>query len=93
VSPTGLGSALLGPGAFDFDERKGEMTLRLVEERARSEAGRRRSSWTSVYQPPGALGGGETWIRLDLQNIADAPASTSARSCREPEPTVSTCSG
>ena len=65
-----------GEGAFDFEQRKGEMTLRLVEGEEGAFGGRSKAIFvnSSVYYqlPPGALGGGETWIRLDLQNIADA---------------------
>jgi len=65
-----------GKGAFDFEQRKGEMTLRLVEGEEGAFGGRSKAVFvdTSVYYqlPPGALGGGKSWIRLDLQNIADA---------------------
>lgn len=65
-----------GAGAFDFEQRKGEMTLRLVEGEEGAFGGESKAIFanTSVYYqlPPGALGGGKRWIRLDLQNIADA---------------------
>ena len=65
-----------GNGAFDFEQRKGEMTLKLVEGDAGAFAGESKAIFanTSVYYrvPPGALAGGARWIRLDLQNIADA---------------------
>ena len=77
VADPGLGQVRFsGQGAFDFDERKGEMDLRLLEGEEGAFGGRSKAVFvdTSVYYqlPPGALGGGETWIRLDLQNIADA---------------------
>jgi hypothetical protein len=63
-------------GAFDFEQRKGEITLRLVEGEEGAFGGRSKAIFVNsslYYQlPPGALGGGATWIRLDLQNIADA---------------------
>lgn len=65
-----------GAGAFDFEQRKGEMTLRLVEGEEGAFGGESKAIFanTSVYYqlPLGALGGGKRWIRLDLQNIADA---------------------
>jgi hypothetical protein len=64
-----------GQGAFDFDERKGEMSLRLLEGDEGAFGGRSQAVFvdSSAYYklPPGALGGNQTWIRLDLQNIAD----------------------
>ena len=65
-----------GKGAFDFEERNGELTLRLVEGEGGAFGGRSKAVFvdTSVYYqlPAGALGGGKRWIRLDLQNVADA---------------------
>jgi hypothetical protein len=65
-----------GEGAFDFERRRGEMTLRLLEGEAGGFGGESRAIFvdTSVYHrlPPGVLPGGQRWIRLDLQNVADA---------------------
>jgi hypothetical protein len=65
-----------GKGAFDFEQRKGEMTLRLIEGGEGAFGGQSKAVFvdTSVYYqlPAGALGGGKRWIRLDLQNVADA---------------------
>ena len=77
VSDPGRGQVRFsGRGAFDFDERKGELALRLLEGDEGAFGGRSQAvfSGTSVYYrlPAGALGGDKTWIRLDLQNIADA---------------------
>jgi hypothetical protein len=65
-----------GQGAFDFDERKGQMNLRLLEGEEGPFGGSSKAIFvdTSAYYqlPPGVLGGNKTWIRLDLQNVADA---------------------
>ena len=63
-----------GRGAFDFQERSGEMTLRLLEgEGAPGESKAVFVDSSAYYRlPPGTLGGGKSWIRLDLQNVADA---------------------
>jgi hypothetical protein len=65
-----------GEGAFDFERRRGTMTLQLLEGEERGFGGESEAIFvdTSVYYrlPPGALPGGQRWIRLDLQNVADA---------------------
>jgi hypothetical protein len=65
-----------GQGRFDFERRAGEMTLELVEGEADTGFGNAKAVFvdSSVYYqlPPGALAGGKRWIRLDLQNVADA---------------------
>ncbi len=66
-----------GKGAFDFENRVGEMTLRLLEGEGEGAAGSESKAVfadSSVYYqlPPGELPGGKRWIRLDLQNLADA---------------------
>lgn len=65
-----------GRGRFDFERRAGEMTLTLVEGEAGTGFGNAKAVFvdSSVYYqlPPGALAGGKRWIRLDLQNVADA---------------------
>jgi hypothetical protein len=65
-----------GKGGFDFEQRNGEMTLRLVGGEEGAFGGQSKAVFvdTSVYYqlPAGALGGGKRWIRLDLQNVADA---------------------
>ena len=87
-----------GQGKFDFEQRAGEMSLRLIEGDEGAGFGQSKAVFvdsTVYYQlPPGALAGGRRWIQLDLQNVADASASTSAPSCRAARPTRrSTCSG
>jgi hypothetical protein len=65
-----------GKGAFDFDRRVGEMDLRLLE----GDDGGFGGASTAVFQetsayyrlPAGALPGGKRWVRLDLQDVADA---------------------
>jgi len=65
-----------GRGRFDFERRAGEMTLRLIEGEAGTGFGNAKAVFvdSSVYYqlPPGALAGDKRWIRLDLQNVADA---------------------
>jgi hypothetical protein len=65
-----------GQGRFDFERRAGEMTLRLIEGEAGTGFGNAKAVFvdSSVYYqlPPGALAGNKRWIRLDLQNVADA---------------------
>jgi hypothetical protein len=65
-----------GRGRFDFERRAGEMTLKLVEGEADAGFGNAKAVFvdSSVYYqlPPGALAGDKRWIRLDLQNVADA---------------------
>jgi hypothetical protein len=65
-----------GQGRFDFERRAGEMTLRLIEGESDQGLGDAKAVFvdSSVYYqlPPGALAGGKRWIRLDLQNVADA---------------------
>jgi hypothetical protein len=65
-----------GRGRFDFERRVGEMTLQLVEGEADTGFGNAKAVFvdSSIYYqlPPGALAGGKRWIRLDLQNVADA---------------------
>jgi hypothetical protein len=65
-----------GQGKFDFENRAGEMTLRLIEGEPGAGGGQGKAVFvdSSVYYqlPPGALGGDKRWIRLDLQNVADA---------------------
>ncbi|HXV34084.1 MAG TPA: hypothetical protein VD769_08750 [Gaiellaceae bacterium] len=65
-----------GEGAFDFERRRGEMTLELLEGGAGGFGGQSEAIFvdTSVYYrlPPGTLPGGQRWIRLDLQNVVDA---------------------
>jgi hypothetical protein len=64
-----------GNGVFDFEQRKGQMALRLLEGDEGAFGDRSKAVFvdTSAYYqlPPGALGGGKTWIRLDLQNIGE----------------------
>src|SRR5918994_5478786 len=65
-----------GQGRFDFERRAGEMTLELIEGEPGAGFGNAKAVFvdSSVYYqlPPGALAGGKSWIRLDLQNVADA---------------------
>jgi hypothetical protein len=65
-----------GQGRFDFQRRAGEMTLELIEGESDAGFGNAKAVFVdaSVYYqlPPGALAGGKRWIRLDLQNVADA---------------------
>lgn len=65
-----------GAGVFDFEQRRGEMTLRLLEGDEGGFGSQSKAIFTdtSVYYqlPAGVLAGGKRWIRLDLQNIADA---------------------
>ncbi len=61
-----------GVGAFDFAGGKGEMTLELVEgEGAPGAKTKAVFADSAVYYqlPPGTLGGGARWVRLDLENI------------------------
>jgi len=65
-----------GQGRFDFERRAGEMTLKLIEGEADAGFGNAKALFvdSSVYYqlPAGALAGNKRWIRLDLQNVADA---------------------
>jgi hypothetical protein len=65
-----------GRGRFDFERRAGEMTLSLIEGEPGAGGGNAKAVFvdSSVYYqlPPGALAGDKRWIRLDLQNVADA---------------------
>lgn len=65
-----------GQGKFDFEQRAGEMSLRLIEGDEGAGFGQSKAVFvdsTVYYQlPPGALAGGRRWIQLDLQNVADA---------------------
>jgi hypothetical protein len=64
-----------GQGRFDFDRRAGQMTLRLIEGDG-SGFGSATAVFvdSSVYYrlPVSALAGGKRWIKLDLQDVADA---------------------
>jgi hypothetical protein len=77
VSDPGRGQVrFVGEGAFDFERRRGEMTLRLLEGEAGAFGNESKAVFadTSIYYrlPAGALPGGARWLRLDLQNVADA---------------------
>jgi hypothetical protein len=77
VSDPGRGQVRFeGEGAFDFERRRGEMTLRLLEGEAGAFGNESKAVFAdaSIYYrlPAGALPGGARWIRLDLQNVADA---------------------
>jgi hypothetical protein len=64
-----------GQGRFDFDRRAGQMTLQLIEGEG-SGFGSATAVFvdSSVYYrlPVSALAGGKRWIKLDLQDVADA---------------------
>jgi hypothetical protein len=66
-----------GEGAFDFQRRAGQMTLQLIEgQGAGTAAGESKAIFvdsTIYYQlQPGVLGGNRRWLKLELQNVADA---------------------
>jgi hypothetical protein len=77
IAEPGVGQERFGGrGRFDFERRAGEMTLELIEGESDAGFGNAKAVFvdSSVYYqlPPGALAGGKRWIRLDLQNVADA---------------------
>jgi hypothetical protein len=76
TDPAGGRARFSGKGAFDFERRVGWMDLRLLEGDDGGYGGTSTAIFreTSVYYrlPAGALPGGKRWIRLDLQDVADA---------------------
>jgi hypothetical protein len=79
ITDPGRGQTRLsGKGAFDFAQRRGGMTVRLVEGEAGpfGDASKVVFAGSSVYYqlPPGVLGGNSRWIRVDLQSLADTSA-------------------
>jgi hypothetical protein len=72
--PGDVEQTLEGEGAFDFERRAGELTLRLDATGSPfSEATVVFVDSTIFYRlPAGALPGGKRWLRLDPQSVADA---------------------
>jgi hypothetical protein len=76
TDPAGGRARFSGKGAFDFERRVGRMDLRLLE----GDDGGFGGASTAIFQETsvyyrlrgGALPGGKRWVRLDLQDVADA---------------------